>query len=162
MIIISTKFNTRSPLSHYCYFTFCFHVLCLVDCSLMSNSLQPRGLQPFRLLCLWDSPGKNTGVGCHALLQGISLPRDWTQVSHIAGEDFTGGASREAQIDVGFCQKLYLHRLIKLELSRWCYWWRICLTMQETQEMQVPPLCQKDPLEQEMAIHSSILSWRIP
>ena len=23
------------------------------------------------LLCLWDSPGKNTGVGCHALLQGI-------------------------------------------------------------------------------------------
>ena len=24
-----------------------------------------------RLLCRWDSPGKNTGVGCHALLQGI-------------------------------------------------------------------------------------------
>ena len=23
-----------------------------------------------RLLCPWDSPGKNTGVGCHALLQG--------------------------------------------------------------------------------------------
>ena len=27
--------------------------------------------QPARLLCPWDSPGKNTGVGCHALLQGI-------------------------------------------------------------------------------------------
>ena len=27
--------------------------------------------EPTRLLCLWDSPGKNTGVGCHALLQGI-------------------------------------------------------------------------------------------
>ena len=27
---------------------------------------------PARLLCPWDSPGKNTGVGCHALLQGIS------------------------------------------------------------------------------------------
>ena len=25
------------------------------------------------LLCLWDSPGKNTGVGCHTLLQGIFL-----------------------------------------------------------------------------------------
>ena len=24
-----------------------------------------------RLLCLWDFPGKNSGVGCHALLQGI-------------------------------------------------------------------------------------------
>ena len=28
-------------------------------------------LQPSRLLCQWDSPGKNTGVGCHFLLQGI-------------------------------------------------------------------------------------------
>ena len=26
-----------------------------------------------RLLCPWDSPGKNTAVGCHALLQGIFL-----------------------------------------------------------------------------------------
>ena len=28
-------------------------------------------LLPTRLLCPWDSPGKNTGVGCHALLQRI-------------------------------------------------------------------------------------------
>ena len=28
---------------------------------------------PARLLCLWDSAGKNTGGGCHALLQGIFL-----------------------------------------------------------------------------------------
>ena len=33
-------------------------------------SLQPHGLQSARLLCPWDSPGKDTGVGCHALLQG--------------------------------------------------------------------------------------------
>ena len=37
----------------------------------MSDYLWPHGLQPVRLLCPWDSPGKNTGVGCHALLQGI-------------------------------------------------------------------------------------------
>ena len=37
----------------------------------MSDSLPPHGLQPARFLCPWDSPGKNTGVGCHALLQGI-------------------------------------------------------------------------------------------
>ena len=41
--------------------------------SVVSNSLWPRGLQPTRLLCPWDSPDKNTGVGCHALLQGIFL-----------------------------------------------------------------------------------------
>ena len=31
----------------------------------------PHGLQPTRLLCPWDSPGQNTGVGSHSLLQGI-------------------------------------------------------------------------------------------
>ena len=39
--------------------------------SVVSDSLWPCGLQPIRLLCPWDSPGKNTGVGCHDLLQGI-------------------------------------------------------------------------------------------
>ena len=29
------------------------------------------GLSPARLLCPWDSPGKNTAIGCHFLLQGI-------------------------------------------------------------------------------------------
>ena len=37
----------------------------------MSESLQPYGLYPNKLLCPWDSPGKNTGVSCHALLLGI-------------------------------------------------------------------------------------------
>ena len=37
----------------------------------MPDSLRPHALWPTRLLCPWDSPGKNTGVGCHFLLQGI-------------------------------------------------------------------------------------------
>ena len=41
--------------------------------SVASNSLQPYGLWPTRLLCSWDSPGRNTEMGCHALLQGIFL-----------------------------------------------------------------------------------------
>ena len=41
--------------------------------SIVSDSLRPRGLQPTRFLRPWDSPGKNTGVGCHFLLQG-NLP----------------------------------------------------------------------------------------
>ena len=35
----------------------------------MSDSVWPRRRQPTRLPCPWDSPGKNTGVGCHFLLQ---------------------------------------------------------------------------------------------
>ena len=37
----------------------------------MSNSLWPHGLYPTRLLSPWNSPGKDTGVGSHCLLQGI-------------------------------------------------------------------------------------------
>ena len=50
--------------------------LCLVVgggllAKIMSDSLWPQGLQPARLLGPWDLPGKNTGVDCHFLLQGI-------------------------------------------------------------------------------------------
>ena len=37
--------------------------------------LRPHGLQPARPICPWDFPGKNTGVGCHFLLQGIFLTK---------------------------------------------------------------------------------------
>ena len=40
----------------------------------MSDSLRPHRRPPTRLLCPWDSPGKNTRVGCHFLLQ--ELPYD--------------------------------------------------------------------------------------
>ena len=39
--------------------------------AVVPDSLQPCGLQPVRLLLPWNSPGKNTGVGCHSRLQGI-------------------------------------------------------------------------------------------
>ena len=44
-------------------------------CSDVSDSLRPHGLRPTRLLCPWNFPGKNTGVGCHFLLQGIFLTK---------------------------------------------------------------------------------------
>ena len=39
----------------------------------MSNSVQPHRRQPTRFCRPWDSPGKNTGVGCHFLLQGMKV-----------------------------------------------------------------------------------------
>ena len=37
-----------------------------------------------KLLCPWDSPGKNTGVSCHAFLQRSSQHKDWTHVSCVS------------------------------------------------------------------------------
>ena len=42
-----------------------------VSHSVLPNVLRPQRLQPARLLWQWNSPGKNTGVGSHSLLQGI-------------------------------------------------------------------------------------------
>ena len=58
--------------------------------SVVSDSLRRHGLQPTRLLSLWDFPGKSTGVGCRALLQGIFPTQEsWTLISCISR--FAGG-----------------------------------------------------------------------
>ena len=51
-------------------------------------TLRPCGLWPARLLCPWDSPGKNTGVVAIPFSRGSSQPSDQTQVSHTAGRFF--------------------------------------------------------------------------
>ena len=47
--------------------------VCMLNHSVVSDSLWPHRLQPSRLLCPWDFLGKNTGVGCHSLLQRVFL-----------------------------------------------------------------------------------------
>ena len=62
-------------------------MLCaLLSCSVVSNSLQPMDCSPQGSSVHGDSPGKNTRMGCHALLQGI-FPTQGS--NHIAGGFFT-------------------------------------------------------------------------
>ena len=63
----------------------------------MFNSLQPYDLQPTRLLCPWDSPSNNTGVGCYALIQGIFPTQGSNPPSlpALAGRFFTTSATWE-------------------------------------------------------------------
>ena len=44
--------------------------------TVVSDSLQPHRRQPTRLPRPWDSPGKNTGVGCHFLLQSMKVKNE--------------------------------------------------------------------------------------
>ena len=48
-------------------------MLLLLSRSVVSDSVRPQRRQPTRLRGPWDSPGKNTGVGCHFLLQCIKV-----------------------------------------------------------------------------------------
>ena len=73
---------------------------CCIMSPFLSADATPWTVQPSRLLCPWDSPGKNTGVGCHALLQGI-FPTQGLNLCltspALAGEFFTTCATWEVQ-----------------------------------------------------------------
>ena len=58
------------------------------SCTVVSDSWWPHGLQPTRLLRPWNFPGKSTGVGCHCLLQEISIDPAKRAIafSHLPGE----------------------------------------------------------------------------
>ena len=72
--------NSSNPIVHTGYQRYLMHSpypqkeegvknKCMCACSV--DSLWSHELRPTKLLCPWDFPGKNTGVGCHFLLQGI-------------------------------------------------------------------------------------------
>ena len=61
------ELNSKSKLPPGCV----THVLCVLSLFGVSDSLQSPRLWPSRLPCPWNSPGKNTGVGYYAFLQGI-------------------------------------------------------------------------------------------
>ena len=69
---------------------------------MISLTLRPHGLQPTRLLRSWDSPGKSTGVGRHALLQGVFLTQGLNPMTPVspalAGGLFTTSYIGEAQL----------------------------------------------------------------
>ena len=58
--------------------TMFYHLCCCCCCitSVVSNSVRPHRRQPSRLCHPWDSPGKNTGVGCHFLLQCMKVKNE--------------------------------------------------------------------------------------
>ena len=56
----------------------------------------------------WNSPGKNTGVGCHSFSRGSSRPRDQTWVSCIGGRFFTIWATREAHLEYTYLKSIFL------------------------------------------------------
>ena len=75
----------------------------------MADSVGPCGLQLTRLLCPWNSPDKNTGVDCHALLQGTVPTQGLNSLLMsyaLAGGFFTTNTTWEACKSTVFQQKL--------------------------------------------------------
>ena len=85
----------------------------------MSNSVQPQRQQPTKLPRPWDSPGKNTGVGCHFLLQCKQVKSESEVTQSI--ESFMDFSPKDNSFvsDLTFCKSgIYL---VDLFLNRECF-----------------------------------------
>ena len=103
----------------------------------MSDSVRPHRWQPTRLYHPWDSPGKNTGVGCHFLLQCMKVKSE-REVAQLCP---TLSDPMDCSLP-GSC----VHGIAKsrTRLSDFIFPFHF------------------HALEKEMATHSSVLAWRIP
>ena len=138
-------------------------VLCLVAQSYLTL-YDPMDCSPPGSSVHGDSPGKNTRVGCHALLQGIfptqgSNP-DLPHCKQVLYQLSYQGSPRDI---------LYLHKFLYTHFKTLQYsiWYTgfpgisVVKSHMPMQETQVQSLGTEGPLEKEMITHSSILPWEI-
>ena len=146
----------------------------------MSDSLRPHGLQPTRLLCPWNSPDENIGVGSHSLLPGIfptqeSNPTLPTMQASEPAEKLiprslnpgpTGSDGEESACSVGDPSSIPGSGRPPGEGIGYSlqYSWAslVTQTVNNLPTMLGTWVQSLDPLEKRMASHSSNLAWRIP
>ena len=114
----------------------------------MSYSVRPHRRQPTRLPRLWDSSGKNTGVGCHFLLQCMKVKSESEVAQLCLTPSDPMDCSPPGSSVHGICQARVLE-WAAIAFSIMCFSISYCLK-------------HFYALEKEMATHSSVLAWRIP
>ena len=151
--------------------------------------MRPHRRQPTRLPCPWDSPGKNAGVGCHFLLQCMKVKSEsevtqsWSTLSDpmdcsppgysvhgiFQARVLESGAISFSLINMNntyifICNFQYLY--VNNRYVIFCIWASLVAQtvkhLHAMQETRVRSLGQEDPLEKEMATHSSTLAWKNP
>ena len=73
----------------------------------MSDSVRPHRRWPTRLLCPWDFPGKNTGVGCHFLLQCMKVKSESEVAQSCPTPATPWTATHQAPPSMGFSRQNY-------------------------------------------------------
>ena len=73
----------------------------------MSDSVRPHRQQPMRLPCPWDSPGKNTAVGCHFLLQCMKVKSESEVAQSCSTLATPRTAAYQAPPSMGFSRQKY-------------------------------------------------------
>ena len=137
----------------------------------MSDSVQPHRRQPTRLPHPWDSPGKNTGVGCHFLLQWMKVKSE-SEVAQLCltlRDPMT--VAYQAPLSMGFPRQEYWSGLPLLLRRNTCsnrqIWpWNMEWSRAKANRV-LPRECtghSKHPLPttQEKTLHMDITRWSTP
>ena len=147
-----------------------FHLApeCMLSHLVLSSPLQLHKTLPTRLLCPWNSPDKNTGVGCHFTLCMLRILSINGLFSFLAITNKNMFVCYVCMLWIFLSKSLCGHMLSFSSDKTW-EWncWVILAQLVENlpamQETWFWSLGRKeDPLETGMATHSSILVWRIP
>ena len=123
--------------------TACQCCCCCWVASVGSDSVRPHRRQPTRLPRPWDSPGKNTGVGCHFLLQCTKVKSQ----SEVTQSCPTLTDPMDCSLP-GFS----IHGILQARVLEWGS------IAQETQKTRVQSLGWENLPEEGMVIHSSIFA----
>ena len=106
--------------------------------------------------CPWDSPGKDIGVGCHALLKGV-FPSHGSNPHLLCLLHWEASALQ--LVPPG---KPYLRDIKENSFSHWSSLMaQMVKNLTAMQETRVQSLDQEDHLEKGMATHFSVLAWKI-
>ena len=93
-------------------------LLLLLSHSICSDSVRLHRRQPTRLPCPWDSPGKNTGVGCHFLLQCRKVKSE----SEVAQSCPTGSDPMDFSLPGSSTHGIFQARVLEWGASAFSVW----------------------------------------
>ena len=121
----------------------------------------------FLLKCrIWNTEGINSSPGGTANCTAWLLPSSWETLWCAFGNSCKGSLTGISDAEYIGIPVIFLAEIERISVVIWAsqvaQWWRIHLSMQKMQETWVRSLGGEDPLEEEMATHSSFLAWEIP
>jgi len=124
----------------------------------MSNSLWPHRRQPTRLCCPWDSPGKNSGVGCHFLLQCRKVKSE----SEVAQSCPTLCDPMDCSLPGSSIRGVFQARVLEWGAIAFSAMWKHCRLILSLPRSILTCIVRIYIPEKAMATHSSTLAWKIP
>ena len=125
----------------------------------MSDSVRPHSRQPTRPCCPWDSPGKNTAVGCRFLLQCMKVKSEseGAQSCPILGD------SMDCSLPGSSVHGIFQARVLENPTDGGAWWAAVHgVAKSQTRLSDFTFTFHFHALEKEIATHSSVLAWRIP